>query len=240
VKKTLLAFKDELAQDTVIIDTCPLKRPVMEWAERILPEAVQFVGGHVVLSRRSLGVTEPSADLLEGAVFYLVAAKGTPSQALAMATNLAVAVGTQPHYIDAHEHDGLVAAACQLPLLVALATVNTVRESAGWPDRAGLLGEEMSAMASIMVNMPEASAQAALANADNLLHWLDAHQLELSRLRQLVSQRDQNGLDALLTEAREICEDWPPRKGAHLPKASEGAREGIWQDLFLGRWGRRR
>jgi len=240
VEKTLVALRHELRQGTVIIDTCPVKRPVMEWAARILPETVQFVGGHVVLRRSSVGMTEPSAELLKDAVFYLVVPERTDARSLDVASNLALTVGATPHYVDALEHDGLVAAGCHLPLMAALGIVNIVRESPGWRDRAGLVGEGLSALGTVVVNTPPATAEGVLANADNILHWLDAFTLELTRLRRLLCEGDHGKLDALLTEAREICVAWLPQGEARARTTTQEKKEGIWRSLFLGRLGRRR
>ncbi len=240
VEKTLVALRHELREGTVIIDTCPVKRPVMEWAARILPETVQFVGGHVVLRRSSVGMTEPSAELLKDAVFYLVVPERTDARALEVASNLALTVGATPQYVGALEHDGLVAAACHLPLMAALGIINTVRESAGWRDRARVVGGDLSAMCTILVNMPPATADALLSNADNILHWLDAFALELTRLRRLLCEGDPSKLDALLEEARETCLECSPREEARARETSEEEKESIWRSLFLGRLGRRR
>jgi len=240
IEKTLTALQHELIPGALVIDTCPLKRPVMAWARQILPETVQFVGGHVVLRRWAPGVTEPSADLLQDAVFYLVAPEGATEGALDLASNLAVSLGARPQFIGAVEHDGLVAAASHLPLLAALATVNTVSESAGWRDRATLAGEDLGAVCSVLANMPGASAEALMANADNLLHWLDDYLRALTGLRQLLRDRDRDGLDALLAQAQEASLELLPREGARPPKMPEPGRESVWRNIFLGGLGRRR
>jgi len=239
VEKTLTALQHELTEGTLIIDTCPVKRPVMEWAARILPETVQFIGGHVVLRRSSVGMAEPSAELLKGAAFCLVVPERTNAGALDMASNLAVAVGATPLYVDALEHDGLVAAASQLPVMAALATVNAVRESSGWRDRARLIGEDLSAVGSILINMSAATAEGVLSNADNVLHWLDAYTLELTRLRKLISQGDHSHLGKLLKEARETCLEWLSGEEARRPEAPKQQKENVWRSLFLGGLGGR-
>jgi len=238
IERTLMALQHELKEGATIIDTCPMKRPVIEWATRILPETVQFVGGHVVLRRSSIGLTEPSAELLKGATFYLVVPEGTSPEAFDLASNLAATVGATPQYIDPLEHDGLVAATHQLPLVAALAIVSAVKEGPGSRDRTKLV-EDLSAIAAVIANVPAANSEGILANADNLLRWLDIYVLELTKLRRLISEGDGSNLDALLTKAQETCLQWLRHEEPDHSSAIERDRSSTWRNLFLGGLGRR-
>jgi len=48
METTLRALSEGLKDGVLIVDTLPLKRPVMELAARILPPSVQLVGGHIL------------------------------------------------------------------------------------------------------------------------------------------------------------------------------------------------
>jgi len=240
IEGALRALRDNLRERAVIIDLAPVKRPVMAWAESILPERAQFVGGHVVCSRQIPGQTEPSAELVRGATFYLVAPERAAPWALEMASNLALAVGAKPLYIDAAEHDGLVAATFGLPLLDALALVETIKGGAGWQERAQSIGGEFAAFANMLINMPEAAAELMVANADNLLHWVDAYGAKVAELRQAISTKDQQTLRAMFAEAQKTCVEWLTKGGAprsELPMEDVGSG---FRTMFLGGLGRKR
>lgn len=240
IESTLRALKNNLKERTVIIDLAPVKRPVMVWAEDMLSEAVQFVGGHIVRSRQSLGQTEPSAELLRGATFYLVAPEGIAPWAIEMASNLALAVGAKPLYIDAAEHDGIVAATLGLPLLGALALVETIKTRAGWQERAQSFGEEFAAYANLLLNAPEAATDLLLANADNLLYWLDAYAKKVTELCQAISAQNQQTLRDMFAEAQKTCIEWLATGDKPRSELPAEDMKASFQAMFLGSFGRKR
>ncbi len=240
VEDTLRALRDTLKERTIIMDLLPLKGPVMAWAEDILPETVQFVGGHVVCSRLAPGQMEPSAELLQGATFYLVAPEKAAPWALETASNLALAVGAKPLFIDAVEHDGLMAATSGLPLLGALALMEAVTGGAGLRERAQSIGGEFAAFANALIHMPEAPADLVAANRDNLLYWLDAYAAKLAELRELASAKDVQALKDKFVAAQQVCAEWLTTGGAprsELPVEDVG---GGFRAMFLGGLGRKR
>jgi len=244
MQTTLQALRGGLKEQALIIDTLPLKRPALELAARLLPPSVQFVGGHVVSRAMPAREEEPSAALLQGAVFYLVAGENTSAQALDRATNLATALGATPHYIDADEHDGLVAATVQLPLLAAAALLDAVSGEAGWKERAGAVGAEFAALASALLGQAPDPAPLLLANRENVLRWLDLNAQRLGALRLSLAEGNQASLERVLEQAIEAGQRCLPglaRPASDAaPETGPEAEYGSWRDMFLGRLGRRR
>lgn len=240
VEKTLTALQGELREGAVLLSTAPVVRPVLELAARLLP-GVQFVGGHLVSPRLVPGQVEPSADLLRGATFYLIASPQVSAQALDMASGLAVAVGARPRYVDAAEHDGLAAGTFQLPILGVLGMLNALRASSGWQECAQCAGGELAAIGSTLGGELADASEWLLSDLDNALRWLDAYAIEMARLRGILAQKDRAALDAALkraVEARAQCLSPRDEGGDAL---SGGADAGsAWKDLFLGGLGRRR
>lgn len=233
---TLSALRGELKEQAVVVETTPVKRPVPDLARCLGPDSTRFVGGFVV-SPRLLAQSEPSAELLRGARFHLVSSSSVSPGALATASNLAEAVGAEPHFISAAEHDGLVAAMAQLPVLGALAMVSVLGAEPGHRDRKSSAGGEFAAVSSILSDSLACSAGALLANADNLLHWLDVYVGQLDELRDLLSERDSRALSEKLAEAIRTCDEWlawEPR-----PTVSVEERASGWRSLLLGNLGRR-
>jgi prephenate dehydrogenase len=233
---TLSALRGELKEQAVVVETTPVKRPVMDLVRCLGLDSTRFVGG-LVVSPRLLAQAEPSAQLLRGATFHLVASSSASPGALATASNLAEAVGATPHFVSAAEHDGLVAAMAQLPLLGALAMVGALKTEPGDRDRKCAAGGEFAAVSSILSDTLACSAGALLSNADNLVHWLDVYVAQLLELRNLLSGRDSRALGESLVEAIRTCDEW--LAGEPAPTVSvEGSPSG-WRSLFLGNLGRR-
>ena len=237
IEKTLAAVGDTLKDGAVVVDTAPVKRPVLDLARRYLGEGAHFVGGHVV-SAKLADHPEPSPGLLEGALFYLVSEQDDYPQALDVATNLAQAVGARPRYIDAAEHDGVVAGTSHLPMATALALLGTLGGELGLEERARSAGGEIATLDSFLEGLEDASVSLLLANADNLVHWLDALTTELTALRREITDADVDALTERLKAARERCHQWLAGEGADEAPALEV--ESPWRRMFFGGLGRPR
>ena len=236
MKTTLEALGDEVKENTVIVDTFALKRPVLELAQRLLPDETRFVGGNVV-SPKLRKTQAPSATLLQGATFFLVPPKGVDSEAVDIASNLAEAVGAAPRYIDATEHDGLAAATLQLPLLSALAMGRTLHAEPGVEERQRAMGGALADMLSLLSGSRALSVDAFLENRENVLRWLDTYGSRLDTLRALLADGEAKSLQEEIARAREIGAEW--MGDAVSGEEDEVTREG-WRGLLSGGLGRRR
>lgn len=236
METTLAAIGDYLKEGCVVLDTSPLKHAALEMAGRLLPAHVAFVGGHPV-SQALARSAEPAAALMQGAVFYLVVSESASRETLAMASNVVEAVGARLHFIDAAEHDGLMAASAQLPLVCALELFSALQATAGARERIQAVGSELAAMGSMLVpgGLPAgASARALLANRENLLRWLDAYAAELAQVRVCVEAGDTPALERHLNAALETCATWLAGASAEEPTSGAAEPSSAWRSMFLG------
>lgn len=231
---TLSSLAGALPAGAVVIDTLADKAPAMALAARVAPE-LAFVGGHLVAPRLLPGA-EPAADALQGALFYLVAPAGAAADSLERAANLAEAVGARPCFVDAAEHDAIVAATATLPLLGAAAMMRLLRGEPGWPDRAQGITGELAAQAVLLAEIdPTAAAQVLAANGEALARWLALYRAEIDRWQALLAAGDAEGLRAALAAAGEAAEELAGASGEPEP-TPEGAMGG-WRQFLLGRFG---
>lgn len=234
--RTLTAIGESAPPDAVIIDLLPIKRPVLELVAASLAQPERFVGGHLLCARGAPGST-PAVDDIRGAPFYLVASPITSTAALDVATNLVVAAGAVPRYIDVEEHDGLAAATCQLPALLAAATVAALESEAGRKERNEAIGRTVGAMASTLGEHPDAAVF--LGNGENLLYWIDRYVVELRRLRGLIADSELAALTELLGTAAATATRWTQRDTGGEPAPADRGDSGL-RGLFLGGLGKRR
>jgi prephenate dehydrogenase len=232
LEKTLTALRDDLPPNVVLLDTLPLKRPVMELARRVLPPGAAFLGGHVQGAWQRAtpgGEPEPAAEALRGVTVCLVVPEEAPAWALDKISNLVEAVGAKPCFTDAAEHDGLLAADAQLAAVAAVALAQTLASSPGPHEGATPAAVVSLATLAALGATPELLA----ANADNLRHWLAAYQEALRALDTALAAQDRDALRRALEEATRATA--PPAAAQTLPGASS-----MWRDMFVGSLGRRR
>ncbi len=217
VRSTLEAIAEDLQVGCVVTDTARLKVPVLKWARQFLPSTVHFIGGHPILRPQLLWLTggidapqpaEPSSQPLDGAIYCLTPGTATPPEALQTVANLAQAVGARPYYLDAAEHDGLIAALEGLPLLMAAALQVVASKSPSWREMIRLSGRDFASATDLLAGDADNLAQQVLLNATNNARWIDAFLSELSILREMMVNEDGESLQKLFAGALEARDSW--------------------------------
>ncbi len=187
----------------LLLDLGSTKREIVEAMNR-LPGQVQALGGHPMCGKESSGLEAADLTLYRGAPFALVPLPRTTEHSLALARDLARAVGAQPLIVEAAQHDRLVAAISHLPYLLAASLVATAQEVAeddgrvwqlaasGFRDTSRLAASDVRMMLDILM-----TNQAAI---DEMIRRAQAN---LSTLRALISARDEVALQELLSALRQ-------------------------------------
>ncbi len=241
IRSTLDAIKGELRPGCVIVDTADVKEPVMAWAAELLPPEVHFVGGHPVVLSDSLETEGARANLFEGKLFCLTPGPNTDGTAVQLAADLAEAMGAKPFFLNAEEHDGLVAGVEQLPSLMAAALMSATSDSAGWQDMRKLAANQFFASTLMVARSGKEAVAAPLANRDNVIHWLDALVAELTSYRDQLAAGETDELVARIDRGLAEGYRWlnatytgnwdaAPNQMTEVPSAGSSLRE-----MFFGR-----
>jgi len=229
MRDTMAAIAEDLGEGCLVTDTAPLKAPVAAWAKELLPAHATFVGGDPIGARGQSGT--PRADLFGGTTYCLCPDPSTPPEAVERAADLAMAVGGRPLYMDAAEHDGMVAALNQLPFLLGAAALHTLSAGGSWRDLARLGGARFDQLLATMGDSPGADLAAAAANAENVGHWIDRMQRALDEMRALLVQ-DAAEAEATVKRWQSAREEWE-RRGEE-PRTEPPDAGMSLRHLFLG------
>ncbi len=211
VQATLDALKTYLEPGVVVTDTATTKVPVMEWA-KALPPNVHFIGGNPIPSPRrpfsGHGIDAADAELFKDATYCLVSSTSAASAAIQTLTNFVAVLGAKPYFIDAAEHDGLMAGVEQLPTLLETALAVATIRSQGWRELAKVAGANFRE-ATALLPQDAASARAAfLANRGDLLQWIDRTIQILRDLRGMLERQDREGLEKLIENLNTERDRW--------------------------------
>jgi prephenate dehydrogenase len=212
VKSTLAAIAQDLKEGCVVTDTASLKVPVLSWAHESLPSTVHFVGGHPIIEEAVPEPVTPTADLFCGAIYCLIPDTDTPPEALRAVSDLAEAVGAKPYYLDAAEHDGLIAAVEQVPLLLALALQVMAGTSSSRREMIRLSGVDLTNVTQLLAGDAEKLTELCTLNAANVVRWLDAFLPQLSNLREILAAQDSESLQKSFAAGLETREGWARKR----------------------------
>jgi prephenate dehydrogenase len=199
-------IQENLREGAVIFCISDVMQPMLDFAKRALPSHLHFVVGHPIYT--GLGtVLDPRADLFEEIQFCIGADVETEPGALELVNNLISRVGATPLYVDAAEHDGIIAVVDHLPRLLGAALMVTSSANPSWRDSKKLAGRQFAQSTDIGPNGKEL-ARTLFVNREHLVRSLDQIEDLLKNWRQILATEDEEGLRALLTTAAEERVRW--------------------------------
>jgi prephenate dehydrogenase len=176
-----------LAPGAVVTDAGSTKGNVMRWARELLPDTVHFVGGHPMAGKETPGIESADGDLFREKTWVIVPSVTADDAAVRAVVGLAQLAGATPVFMDADEHDSYVAAISHLPLALSSALFSVAFQSAAWPELAQLASSGFLGATRLASGSPEMAHDIMISNRDNVLHWIDRFQDELSRLRATIA-----------------------------------------------------
>lgn len=174
----------------VVTDIAPLKTDVMRWAQELLPDNVSFVGGHPLIVAEA--GNQPHAELFAGIEYCLVPAPNAGAQAVEVVSGLVALLGARPYFLDAAEHDGLMAAVEGLPHLLQLALMAALSEAGSWRENQRAAGRAFINATMTLDEEAEPSAYRHRLNRQNLARWIEIFQKTLGRIQaELLDEKDE-------------------------------------------------
>jgi len=208
MKTTLAAIADDLKHGCVVTDTASLKAPVLQWAREFLPDTVHFVGGHPILDKTHIDLSSPQADLFLDSVYCLTPGTETSPEALQTVSDLAEAIGAKPYFLDAAEHDGLIAATELTPLLLALALQQVAASSPSRREMIQLSGVDFTSVTDLLAYDADTLTELCVQNGENLARWIDVLLPQLTQLREWVAAQQTESLQQAFAAALEARNTW--------------------------------
>jgi prephenate dehydrogenase len=201
----------------------------------------RFVGGHPICGAEARGPGSASADLFEGATWFLTPLAGTEPERYRAAHAFAVALGARPVAIDPVAHDRLVAVTSHLPHALANVLLNQAGSArVEGHDPLSAAGGSLRDMTRIAGANPRIWVDIFLENRDELRTALGEHRRRVEQLESALASGDAGFLARWIGEAsgnrRRMLETAYEDAGAlhrlrvHVPDRP-GVLAGIFQAL---------
>ena len=207
IKEILSQIASSLPHGCIVTDTGSTKVQVMRWAEELLPPAVDFIGGHPMAGKETYGMKAAEAELFNGCIYCLTPSREASPQSVDKIADMVKKLGAVPFFIDAQEHDELVAGVSHLPFLLSAALVTGTANEPSWEKMKKLAASGYHDVTRLASGNPEVNAQICLTNKQAILRWIDKFIDELQRYRQLVDSGS-NQLEEILAEANKLRQEW--------------------------------
>jgi prephenate dehydrogenase len=208
IKSTLAAIAKNLQTGCILLDTAEVKATVLRWAAELLPKDVHLIGGHPILMVENPNIEAANASLFENKLFCLTPDAGSDASAVRLAADLVEAMGAKPFFLDAAEHDSMIAAVEHVPAILAGAILAASSDSSGWLDMRKLAASQFYSSTLIMAESGPEAAEACAANRENVLYWLDQLMAGLRTWRQTLADGDSDALSKAFDRGLEARRSW--------------------------------
>jgi prephenate dehydrogenase len=210
----VLAIKDifskmasHLRSGCIVTDVGSTKVQIMKWAADILPPQVDFIGGHPMAGRETYGIQAAKSTLFQGCIYCLIPSEKASSKSMDTVIGMVKKLGATPIFIDAQEHDNMVAGISHLPMMLSAALVSLTTQNPSWSKMSKLAASGYHDLTRLASGNPEVNAHICLSNQEAIVNWIDKFSQELDRYRQLVAKGDRS-LEQALTKANKARLEW--------------------------------
>ncbi len=187
---------DYIQGPCIVLDIGSSKRTIVAALES-LPANFDPLGGHPICGRERLSLENAERFLYRDAPFVLTPLSRTGERARSAALQIIAALGANPIWLDAGDHDRILASTSHLPYLLSSAlALATPDETAsligpGFRSSARLAGTPSSMMLGVMQS-----------NRDNVVIALGRLQEQIAALKMALILGDFNSLQETLDTAR--------------------------------------
>lgn len=179
MREVMEEISSALMPGAIVTDTGSTKAEVMRWASELLPDTVNFVGGHPMAGKTDVGADHADPTLFEGARWVVVPNVEASQASVETVAGFAAGLGARPMYMDAEEHDAYAAAVSHLPMLAAAALFRLTRDSEAWPELSLLASSGFRDTTRLAGTDEQMAHDIALTNRDQVVHWLQRYRSAL-------------------------------------------------------------
>ncbi len=210
--RTIIATLEEIGPrlwpGALVMDMGSTKGDICAAMEQ-LPASIQPVGGHPMCGKETAGFEAAECGLYRNATWVLSPLPRTSPDALALAAELALAVGARPLVLEPQRHDRLVASISHLPFLVASALTAAVAEVGAddptvWDVAAGGFRDTSRVAASDT----QMFLDILMTNRTAVLEQIDRFETQLGALRDLLAADDEAALREMLRGSQAARAGW--------------------------------
>jgi prephenate dehydrogenase len=199
----LRQLKDIISPDCCITDVGSTKSAIHQEVIALGLES-QFIGGHPMTGSEKTGVSNASSSILENAYYIITPTTKTTPERLQEFEDFVRSLGSIPLILDYESHDHATASISHLPHMIAFSLVNLVKAK----DDAKETMKTIAAggfrdITRIASSSPVMWQNICLSNQSHLLELMDEYIRELGLLRQLIDDKDGDGLLNYFSSAKD-------------------------------------
>lgn len=218
VQASYALMAGQLKPGTVVIDFSTLSVPPLAWAVPLEAGDVHLVGATPVLNADYLfdgkdDIQHAAPDLFAGGAMLLSPSVKAHPDAVELASDFAVVLGTTPRFADPYEHDGWMASVELLPQLLGVAAFRAIRSLEGWEEAQRAANANFGRLTHGLADgYPDDLKALLLENKAAALRVIDAQVATLRELRQVLAAGDEHALAEAFEGEFDAYNTWLARR----------------------------
>ncbi len=208
-----------LDKDCILTDVGSVKSDIHREAQR-LGLNKHFIGGHPMAGSEKSGYANSKAMLIENAYYVLTPSPEIPQEKVDRFFKFIEQLRAIPVVMEPEEHDYVTGAISHLPHLIAASLVNFVRDH----DTRTELMKNLAAggfkdITRIASSSPTMWQHICVKNRENISQILDSYIQDLTQVKELVDQADEQGIYDLFDTSRNYRNSFPSASAGPIKKS---------------------
>ena len=188
---------------TLCTDVTGVKSCILDKAQALMPEGVEFIAAHPMAGRERSGVRHSDDSVFAGANYIVVPSEKNTPEAIENCKHFGEELGFYHiSVLDAESHDRMIAFLSQLTHCIAVALMCT-NDTPGFEAYTGDSFRDLTRIAKINANM---WSELFIRNKEYLLEEMDKFIDKFTALRDMLEKEDRDGMCEMMrisTERRE-------------------------------------
>lgn len=195
---TVEFIKDNLhnLKDGVLItDTSGIKESVVDEINSMLPDNIEFVGGHPMAGKEAGGINFASKEIFKGANYIITPTVKNNKNNVDFIEKMAKNIGFKNViYINPEEHDRIISFTSQLPHVIAVSLIDACIEE---NDIGLYTGGSFKDATRVAVINSMLWSELFTMNSEKLISEIERFEQSISKLKNAIKYRDVNELDCI-------------------------------------------
>jgi len=191
--------------NVIVTDVSSVKRTVIEKANALTNQHIQFVGGHPMAGSHKRGIKAAKGHLFENAIYVLSPAEHCPPTAVETLENLLAGTKSRIIKLRADEHDEMTGVISHFPHLIASALV---RQAKKWEETYEFIPKLAAGgfrdVTRIASGNPELWQDIFYHNKQKMVGMIDDWTNEMTALKQMLQNDGKSELTAYLKQAKDF------------------------------------
>lgn len=192
-------YKNDFKRGAVITDTSGIKESIVKEVSDLIPDYVDFIGGHPMAGRESKGLAFASKDIFKNANYIITPTEKNKKENIKLIEDIARNIGCKNVVlIDSKVHDKIIAYTSAVPHIIAVALMNcdNFNEQRGF-----FIGGSFRDATRVALINPDLWSELFISNKENILTELEEFENNLSLMKEAIRKEDVSLMKEIFNKA---------------------------------------